>query len=742
MTSTLEALVRQVRRGEQPFARSTWLKHLSGRDERLVMFIGALVCLLPLLWFESGKIIATADYNNPIRPSREFNQILTGWNPDNLGEPSFRQAPRLFPYLSFWRMGEALGLSPGLTQMMWFIALFALAYWSAWALIKAVIPERERRGWGALVAVLVYLLNPFTVSSWAVGHNVQFLAYAVAPLWLLMLMRTITKPVSLTSGLPLGLVSLLFASAANNPPIVATMIGFSSLLLVVLLVSTRRVGIGQTAGRILASIPWLVLLNAWWLLPFLLAFGGGTGYSYAGSSIDPFRWPGLSTQVDFQEYMRGLGFWGAYATYRGVPYLPWAGSFLSPILIATTTWLVGIIFAPLLLRRTPPFESLLAAALALAGIFLSKGINPPLADANRWMYEHLPGFYLFRSAYEKFGGLLYLGVLFALCALLMSLKPRGKIRTAMLAITITASACASWPLLTGRVMPQRNVNGVASVVHIPNDYNELVDWTRSENEVGTVLSVPQSPLGYIKTTWAYAGADFIYNYSAVPVITGLPDSAPQDGPRFATFLSAAKRFNDSAFLSRLGITHVIARTDVDPTFYPGTLDPLRVELRLMDHGYDLVASYGALQIYEVPQPTVQSLQEDDREGVAVDGIFNTGDGPPFQLKLTNLEGMGIVLLPQAFDEYWKLSPISSQDQRFDVLRHFVIDDYANGWVINGHGDITLQADYKPGISLVHGSVVSLLALAAGAVLAFRRRAQSIISLARRRVAPERSSRRT
>jgi hypothetical protein len=677
----------------------------------LPFVVGCLFCLVPLIWSGPGEIVQGADYNNPINSGREIGQIFSGWQPDNLGEPTFRQVPRLFPYLTFWKLGEAFGLSPGAIQRAWFVSLFVLCFLSAWALVKALIPS-ERRGWAAVIVVLGYMFNPFTVSSWSVGHNVQFLAYAVAPLWLLILYRTLHRPASMVSGVPLALISLLFASTEHNPPMILSMIVFTSLLLVVLVILSRSLPVRHVLARLGSTIPWLVLVNAWWLLPFVSAAADGTGYAYPGASRDLFAYPSLTIEVHFSEFIRGLGYWGEYASYHGVDYLPWAESFSHPLVIVATVWLVGLAFVPLLMRRKTTIAVLFASALSLVGIFISKGVNDPLAGVNRWLYLHAPGYHLMRGTYEKAGGLIFLA---ALIGLSIAFAQVEKVRTRVLLATATAVAigAASWPLFTGAVMPDLNANGVAAVVRIPVEYNDLLEWTERAEGLGTILSVPQGPIGYIKTKWAYAGPDPIYNFSDVPVVTGAPDARRSDGPRFAAFLKARERFTKASYLRRLGITHVIARMDVDPQFYPGTPRPQWVEAQLQRNGFESVHSFGVLHVYAVPSEHDQRSLKDAK----VDMRILPEAAIPYTSQLEGLDGRALVALPQSYDGNWTLQANGSEGTR--VLEHSVVDGYANGWLIEGTGDISLQATYNPTVPVLIGIALSAATVLAGIALLAR-----------------------
>lgn len=563
----------------------------------LAFLLAAAVCLTPAFWADGDRIVQTADYYNPLSPSRSISYIVSGWNPWVLGEASFRDVPLLFPYLAFWWGGETLGLSLPMIQKLWLVALFGFAFVSAWIFVRTVAPPEAVRHWGGPLVALSYVLNPFTVTSWSIGHQVAFLAYAAAPLWLAVFIRTLQRPPSTRSGLPLAAISLLFASAFNNPPIILAMIIVPTLLLGLLQVARRRVTLAQAVTRTGTAVPWLLLFHAWWLVPML--WGAlSTGYTYGGASSNVLAWPNLANRVDFLEFIQGTGYWGFHVTFRGAQYSTVPSYLSSTIVVIATLWLASCALIPLLMRRRATTLALFGGILFVIGVFFAKATNPPLGEVNRWMYLNLPGFFIFRSAYEKFAGLVFLGVLTALVSVLSMATAR--LRNAVIAVTGASVLVAGWPLLAGSVVPSSSDAQIRADVRIPDYYSRLADWTESMDEAGSLLVVPQTPSGYVKTTWGYAGPDLIYNYSSMPVLAGIPEADPRDGPRYAAFLRAGRAYDEASYLNRVGVTHLLVRGDIDWRFYDGTPHPRTVEAAVMRAGFSAVASFGPFDVYSVP----------------------------------------------------------------------------------------------------------------------------------------------
>lgn len=570
------------------------------------MVLGIAACLFPILWFRPGDVIDVADYNLPLGAGRAISHASAGWDMDNLGVSTYRQTPLLFPYLAFWRAGEALGLTSGHTETAWFILLHLLAYLSALFLIGHVT-RRSLHAFGPaeVVAALAYVYNPFTLVSWSVGHNIAFTAYAVAPLWLALFVRALRREHPLRHAVALSIVSLLFASADNNAAIVVTLIFLPSCVAIFLTLVVRASAPRRVLRNTTVVGLWVALMNAWWMVPALAYARSGLKYeSSPGAALSVLDWPNLSTSIPFFEFLRGMGYWGQYTGYQEVPNFNWAVTMQSPVAIVASIALVASAFVPLALIRRPNIWALLAPCLALIGISFAKALNGPLGVINRLLYLEVPGFIIFRSAYEKFAGLIFLGVLIGLGAAL-AVMTRGRSREMVAAALALGVFISAWPLFTGAVAESRS-DGVSWNVRIPNYYYALRQWSSQLPPGGSILVLPQ--LGAITTTWGYSGAaDPLYNFSALPVITGETEASPLDGPRLAAVAYTRASFDRPPLMRRLGVRYILVRRDAVIRPPGDALMPYTIEERLIRAKYPLVVRLGLFAVYGVPGTTTSSL---------------------------------------------------------------------------------------------------------------------------------------
>lgn len=719
-------------------------------ERRGAFLLGLVCCLAPLLWGPMGRLFYTADYNLPLDPGRAVASLLAGWSTDNLGAPTVRFNPHLFPFLAFWRIGQVLGVPLWIIQRLWLAGLLALAYVSATAFVRFLVPG-ARRSTSAAVAI-TYVFNPFTLYSFAVGHNIAFLAYAAAPLWLATLLRAVRSDGGPRQRMMAAAVTLLFASSFDNPAVILSFVLVPTALFLIRELLARRDERRQIAVSTARIVAWVGALHSWWIIPTLWAVLKGSSYRYAGSAGSLLEWPGLATRVDFVEFLRGHGFWGQYAGYRGVPYLSWAPSFEHPLLVASSWLLASLAVSALLVHRRPAGWIKIGALLFVVSIFLSKGINPPAGGLNKWLYLNVPGFHVFRGTYEKFGGMAFLGVLLGAAALLVAPRWSARARLSLIVVVAGASAASAWPLVTGDVAQPMNANGVSSTVRVPSDYQSLRVWTASVPSSGSLLIVPWSPSGYVKTDWGFAGPDPLHNFSRLPVFAGEPEASRRDGSRYSSLLDLLETPEDAALAQRLGVAYVVVRHDVDHGFYAGTPTPEAVEGRLRGAGYVVEAVLGKLSVWRLPVPTAPFWLQPARGAPVLrpEPSKRVPSASPRPSIPTNARFVGAatvkgtarisgptwLYLPQVFSAGWRLSVTAEKGASAKVVKHAAPADFGNAWLVDGQGNVSFRIRHDKGLAGVAGLTITAAGFLTALVALKRDRGRVALGGRKRRLRTE------
>lgn len=273
-------------------------------------------------------------------------------------ETYFLATARFFP----WIISE---------RVFWYIPFLLVGTFASIFLVKTMFPKC----WFWLLTPIIFLTNTYILLITGGGQMGVAMAYAVAPLVLAQFVRLVHKPTfrrAIVTGLALSLIILF------DPRITYV------ILLGVLLywVMTPR-----SVGFLIIPFILAVLIHAFWLLP-LVVFHVNPIESL-GSAFNSIASVKFFSFADFSHALSLL--------HPNWPQnLFGKTSFLQPEFL-----LIPILaFSSLLFmsqrsdnRKTVTFFAL----VAISGVFLSKGANPPAGGIYLWLFAHVPFFNVFRD---------------------------------------------------------------------------------------------------------------------------------------------------------------------------------------------------------------------------------------------------------------------------------------------------------------------------------------------------------
>lgn len=283
----------------------------------------------------------------------------------------------------------------------WFGLFLVLGIVSSLTLSGIIIFGPSRR-WVQAVSVLIYLTNTYVLMLLSGGQMGVALAYALFPLVLfqfiklgnyVLLEKKFVAGGILTAGFVLSLeivfdVRLAYLAAA------AVALYWLFLMCWQLFhrdlsekgnkLNPRLIIISMTVPISLAF-----LLNAFWLLPAALTASrtvSELGAIYTSSSSVPF--------FSFADFSHTLSLlhpnWPE--NIFGKTYFLQPGFLLLPIIA-----FASLLFISKKNKSDHQFSLVYFNLLALVGIFLAKGANEPLGGIYIWLFDHIPGFVMFRD---------------------------------------------------------------------------------------------------------------------------------------------------------------------------------------------------------------------------------------------------------------------------------------------------------------------------------------------------------
>lgn len=317
----------------------------------------------------------------------EMPLVAPAWNSFfNLG--SVTVSPWIDTYLSIivYIFVNTLGISWGIVQLLFFYFLaIILSAISATVLYKTLFRTTS------ILPAIVYTVNTYFLLIIGGGQLGIVLGYSVAPLVIAAFIRAVEKT-NLASGLLVGLaisLQMLFEMRMAYVTIMAAGLYWLYFQLLRKHHSLREIALSIVTTAVLPGTI-LFLLHAFWLLPNIFF------------SVDPKEVIGSARNTEaavrffsFAEFEQTLSLLHPYWPENVFGKV----SFMKPEFL----FIPVLAFAFLLfINKTTHVGTirklLFFALLACIGAFLAKGANDPFGEVYIWLFQNIPGFFMFRDS--------------------------------------------------------------------------------------------------------------------------------------------------------------------------------------------------------------------------------------------------------------------------------------------------------------------------------------------------------
>src|SRR3990167_10381483 len=276
-----------------------------------------------------------------------------------------------FAFLSKFLL-EILNLRWEIAEKVFFIPVFfILSFLAAYLFSKLFFEDRILR----VISGIIYATNTYALMLVSGGQFGVYFAYAFSPIVLWAFFREKINPI--TSGLAFGFLLLL-------DPRIAGILLFIILIFNIYQILFEKIAI-KTLKPIFVSLLIGILLNAFWILPFLIYREITLNSAYTSTGIISF----LSV-AKLEDTMSLL-------------HPNWPENIFGKVYFMKPEFLIIpiIAFVSLLFLKNRKSEIVnhisFFVLLALLGLFLAKGVNPPLGFIYQWLADHVPGFIIYRD---------------------------------------------------------------------------------------------------------------------------------------------------------------------------------------------------------------------------------------------------------------------------------------------------------------------------------------------------------
>ncbi|MET8149501.1 hypothetical protein ACIBSW_38510 [Actinoplanes sp. NPDC049668] len=539
---------------------------------RPYLIVLALNALIVSQWFRTGTFIAGGDMGAFIR--RGWAPEATwAWNHQTTGTGSAGYTmARGFEFVLIY-LCRAVGLTEYSAQWLFYICIYGLVGFGVAYLAGAFVRNQAAivtaGAFGLLNGFfLTRLPNPLNIISVGSVALITGIAMRVAQ------GRRVPTPIA---GFALMPTSFL----AFNPPmlVVAYAWAVGGTPLLAALVLGRKPAVRLLKWFVFAA-PWAIGLNAYWLVPLAQSFVGGGGATANATFTDPTNWSWSQVNNVPQNIITMVANWAWFRPQ----YLPFAADLDRPEWLWIRYLLPALVFlAPLLAPRRLRRVAFGLITLILVFVFLAKGLRPPFSEINMFLYQHAPGFWLFREPMSKLGQLLILffatslaigveGTVLRLRSLPRLRLPGWPRRLAYAGsvLPLLLVLAYPYPLYTGGVMPDERPTQPSTHVRVPDVWWDMAAHIDADDRPGKVLVLPLDDYYQMPTTWGFFGADSIANLLIEhPVVAPKPGGYFGDVPGFGadvhaveTALLAGDLAPVPKLLDAIGVSRVIVRHDL------------------------------------------------------------------------------------------------------------------------------------------------------------------------------------
>lgn len=393
-------------------------RRLSKFIEVLLLFI---LSLTPLLWFKDDQIILGHDSGFRLNPLRYWISLLYSWNPILGFGFDWSQFKGFlvtqFPETFFALITGSLAAGQKFTFIFWFFVIGISMY----IFINSFFPARKFLGFRILGSVF-YIYNFFLLQGWFIVERAKFSNYAVLPLGLLIIYKTLTKKYSLLKGaVLLSLVHFLLNGGGAPTLFGALVVVYILTFIYLTIINIFQKGFKELLYSFKVAAFFLIgflLVNAYWVLPhlYLLISSYGSSLAGVGGVNGILDWEAtISKNASLINLLRLQGIPDWYDN----PSHTYATDYLqNPYLIVLSFIFLAFSLAGFVLREKFKKEErhdklfFLIFIFLIVGLIFTAGSHQPFGFIYTFFVKYVPGFPIFRSSFYKFAPTVWFSLIF------------------------------------------------------------------------------------------------------------------------------------------------------------------------------------------------------------------------------------------------------------------------------------------------------------------------------------------
>lgn len=372
-----------------------------------------IIGLIPLLWFKEGYLAAGHDMSYPLAPTDFWLDRLFVWT-DRIGSFSSNQTdaiPGIFIHglqAFFYTLTGLLQLAQKLDFIFW----LTLPGITMYILLKDLHPNKDDfilRISGSLF----YMLNHYLLQGWIIAEMSKFSIVAALPIVILVIINVVYKKKSIIkNSIILGLTLFFLNGGAGIPLWGGLFVASLTCLIIIFILSgySIRQRLKRTLAFITLSIIFILLLNIYWIYPYIESFAQNytQRVDLSGGGEGAVTWSGeISKNASLTNLIKMQGIPDWYDN----PEHPYADNFLTNPLFILLSLIFPILGIIGLVNKKEPKDNtvykIYFLLLLIVAIPFTAGSHPPFGFIYDFLLRRLPGFSIFRTPFYKFGMILW-----------------------------------------------------------------------------------------------------------------------------------------------------------------------------------------------------------------------------------------------------------------------------------------------------------------------------------------------
>ncbi len=579
---------------------------------------------IPFLWFKNGYFIAWADGTLPLRPLKYLETLIYMWSGiPNSGNPNVVSPTAFILFGPLYLVNFVVfHFNVVSLQKIFFSLWLFLPILATLLLYNYLFKADTKKYLYIFFAILFYSFNLYRAGMFGDVANMSI--YAAEPLVLLLVIKAVNENKNfLKYSILIALSSLIASGAGANPPMYAVFLLPPLLYIFLILIESfiKKNFLSKfysIAKFIVLSTFMFLLVNAYWILPFLYQYLGVAASSgLKGANL--LDWSlGTSSVTSLANIIRMQGAWDWYSGVGSDPYVPYAANYQNnPVLLFLGFLLPILAFVAVYFVRNR--YTIFFTLITLIGIIFSQGSHSPFGPIYNFLTARLPLFWMFRSSWYKFSFLVALGYSFLgavsvayIFDILIKQKRKFlnlKLAYAFLVFVIAGTLIYAYPFIDGEKFPKPGVHKIlpASHIKVPDYVYKSADWINNQKETFRTFVFPNMP-SFIYT-WDFNGLTDVsfYLYDKGELFTsnqvgttGLGNSVGDINSQIYNGIY----FNDYANALRLagilGAKYLVERKDIRYNFYGGYDSPAFVNKQLQNaQGLKQTNTFGEWNFYKL-----------------------------------------------------------------------------------------------------------------------------------------------